>query len=154
MNGPSHIARLPSLRAMFGEHMLRNHESAAQAQRRHEDGEWVISVPAPPGVQWRVDPEEARVRRGGRARPRRLSAYARRHSQRLKRTACLRLRVQPPAVWFGADLDADMPFGRPDTPVRESLTGTATGPGRHFWRGDDRGRAAALRCARGRRRTA
>jgi len=61
MNGPSHVARLPSLRAMFGEHMLKNHEFAAQAQRRAEDGEWVISVLAPTGLHWQVDPEEARA---------------------------------------------------------------------------------------------
>src|SRR3954468_24332451 len=61
MNGPSHVARLPSLRAMFGEHMLKNHEFAAQAMRRAEDGEWVISVLAPTGLHWQVEPDEARA---------------------------------------------------------------------------------------------
>jgi hypothetical protein len=61
MNGPSHIARLPSLRAMFGEHLLKRHEFAAQAIRRADDGKWVISVLAPTGLHWQVDPEEARA---------------------------------------------------------------------------------------------
>ena len=61
MHGPSHLARLPSLRAMFGEHLLKRHEFAAQATRRADDGEWVISVLAPTGLHWQVNPEEARA---------------------------------------------------------------------------------------------
>ena len=60
MNGPSHVARLPSLRAVFGEHLHKSDEFAAQAMRRPEDGAWVISVLAPTGLHWQVNPEEAR----------------------------------------------------------------------------------------------
>ena len=45
---------------MFSEHMLQRHEFAAQATRRAEDGEWVISVLAPSGLHWQVAPDEAR----------------------------------------------------------------------------------------------
>ena len=58
--GPSHVANLPTLVAVFADHRVVRHEFAAQAILR-DDGEWVISALTPAGLHLLSSPEDAQA---------------------------------------------------------------------------------------------
>jgi hypothetical protein len=60
MVGRSHVARLPTLVAVFSDHRVVRHEFAAQALQR-EDGEWVISTLTPAGLHLLSSPDDAQA---------------------------------------------------------------------------------------------